>query len=464
MLLRDAHAAGFRVPETPRRPIEADTADAERDRKQSAALDERNARDTRLADRLEGARAQARFAKLIASAEASGEAGEGLTARIAKELRKLKMQGGLSNDGFATVETAVRGRAMKAEAEARAKDRIGRIGATIDTLVAATKAAPENFAAHVETAEQQLARLDLPETARALFRERLTDIPAAALSALAERAPDVAVDLIKRREGPAATRYGLSRTALRLIAKQADSAIANTDVATTHGATIKGTRAYADARAAIADAERGDAPESALTAWLPHAAVIGRNGARELQDLSGGAAETFTRKKSAAAEVRTRLAAGETLDPNDPAHVEGADAAYAERPPQERATSALAFAKSTRIVPASLARELIVRLKGDDLEAAAEAARTIATLAREDNASLARLDPGTVREALAIDTLQNAGLAPADAVRRFREGADVPIHERDRRTRDFDRRAGGRDIAAIIERLFGTALDGIAEA
>ncbi len=393
------------------------------------------------------------FAKRIADAEGAGEAGEGFAKRIASELRAYKAV--LPGEGFDALRLSIGDRALRAEANARARDRILRVGQTIDMFVAAAKAAPENFATHFESAEEALGRLQLPAKAMMLFRQRLADIPAAALGALVERAPSVAVDLIKRREGPAAARFGVSRTARRLIAKQAEATQQNADLQTSQTNALAAARAHTDANAAITAAERGEAPETALTAWLPQASTIGDRGARELRKRSAAAAKAIARRKDATARARERLARGEPLD-----DAEGADGAYTELP-DARDDDAVAFVKTGRLVPRALARATAARLRSDDLDAAAAAARMVAAFVRDDESLVAAIDPDTVREALTIDAALSAGLPAAEAVRRVRDAADVPPRERSRRAGDFERAANGGDIARLLERLFGASVGGI---
>jgi hypothetical protein len=457
MLLRDRPDAGFRVPVVSRARIVPDDAAAKVDAKLSDALARRDERDRRMAVSVERARADARFAKAMGAAE------PGFVAQIDADLSAYKREpGALAGGDFEALRASVRGRAMRAEAAARSRERILRLGRVFDALVAAARATPATFAAHYETATRTVDALGLQPKVQAAFRARLPEIATAALSAIAAMEPERAAELIRHREGPAAASYGIPRAALRVLAKQSDAALDGARFAQEQRAAADATRAFADAEAAIAAAARDEGPETALASWRAEAATIGAAGVRELRRQSDAAAKALARKTAGAATVRELLAQGQTLDPVDQAHVEGVDRVYAAfaatEPPlntQARNTADVAFARAVRIVPLPVVRRLTGNLRGDDKGAAAAAAHAIAALEATDAALTKRFDWATLGEARRIAAATQAGFAGADAVAQLRAAADVPVGERARRRTTFDREVTGAAIARALERAFG---------
>jgi len=421
MLLRDTNPSDFRVPTMPRASA-IDGEKAKADRAAEDALRRRNERDTRLSAAHERARARTQMLKMFAE---EGQESAGLVARADAALKAYKgSPGALKGDDFAALVRDVRGQALSLEAMARARERIVQTGKTLDTLIEATRAAPENFEAHVGAAREAIEGQKLPAKVEAAVRARLSEIPEAALAALIERDPAHAADLIKTREGPADAAFGLDRATLRVLGRHAAAAIDETEATHANSANVAAMRAHADAANAIEAAARGEGDEAGLTAWLAQAETIGPKATRTLRRQSKAAAKVVAQRNAAAAALREKRARGEDL----------ADATD---------------------------DTIAADLKSGDATRALRAAERIVAL--EAKGLVARLPKSLVAEAHILATATRAGFTPTDALQHLRDAADVSATDRARRTNDFDRTANGEALARAIEQAFAIQIAGIAD-
>lgn len=415
MLLRDTNPSDFRVPTAPGRTIASDPAAED-------ALRRRNERDAQLALAHERARARTQMLKMFAE---EGQESAGLVARTDAALKAYKASpGALKGDDFAALARDVRGQALSVEAMARARGRVVQTGKTLDTLIEATRAAPENFEAHTNAAREAIDGQKLPAKIEAAFRARLAEIPEAALGALIERDPAYAAELIKRREGPADATFGLDRATLRMLAKQAAAAIDQAQAERAKGANVAAMRAHADAAIAIEAAERGEGDEAGLTAWLAQAETIGPKATRTLRRQSKAAAKVVAERNAAAAALREKRARGEDL---------------------------------TDTADDTIAADL----RSGDAERVMRAAERIVAL--EVKGRVARLPKTLIAEAHTLTAATNAGFTPTDALQHLRAAADLTPTDRTRRTTAFDRTVGGEAIANAIEQAFAIHIAGIAD-
>ncbi len=354
-----------------------------------------------------------------------GQESAGLVARADAALKAYKASpGALKGDDFAALARDVRGQALSLEAMARARGRVVQTGKTLDTLIEATRAAPENFEAHTNAAREAIDGQKLPAKIEAAFRARLAEIPEAALGALIERDPAHAVDLIKTREGPAAATFGLDRATLRMLGKQAAAAIDQAEATHANNTNVEAMSAHADAANAIDAAARGEGDEAGLTAWLAQAETIGPKATRTLRRQSKAAAKVVAQRNAAAAAVREKRARGEDL--------------------------------------ADTADDTIAAdMKSGDAERALRAAERIVAL--EAKGLVARLPKTLIADAHTLTAATNAGFTPTDALQHLRAAADLTPTDRTHRTNTFDRTANGEAIAHAIERTFAITITGIAD-
>lgn len=450
MLLRDTIPSDFRVPTAPRRVIAADHAGEE-------AVRRRDERDAALSLAHERARARGELLAMFADEERPAQ---GFIARADEAFKRYKSApGALRGDELKTLERDVRGHALRLEAMARARDRVLQAGKTLDTLIDATRKAPQNFAVHAQAARGTIDGLKLPAKAADAFRARLPEIPEAALTALIERDPEHAATLLKSREGPASAAVGLDRTTRRILAKHAAAAIAQAGHGNANRADVAAMRAHADAANAIAAAERGEGDEAGLTAWLAHADVIGTAAARDLRAKSKAAAATVARRKAAVTAARERLARGETLADTDDEGVDGLYAELAHGEDRDRA-----FAQAVGKLPAALVRRIAQGLKSGDPSRATQAAQFVVALEEKSETLVARLPASLRADAHRIAAAATAGFAGADAMRHLQEATNLPREERTRRAQAFERTIDGRALARAIEQTFAVKVAGIADA
>lgn len=462
MLLRDTSLSDFRVPTTQHRPIAADDAKAKAERAGEEALRRRDARDANLALAHERARARAELFKMFADEERPAN---GFVARADEALKTYKSaSGALRGEDLKLLERDVRGHALRLEAMARARDRVLQAGKTLDTLIAATRAAPQNFEAHAEAARSTVDGLKLPAKVTDAFRARLPEIPEAALTALIERDPQHAGHLLKSREGPASPAFGLDRATRRILAKHAEAAVAQGKHRRTNDADIAALRAHADAANAIAAAEHGEGDESGLTAWLAQSDVIGDAAARDLLRKSKAAAKTVARRKAAVSAARERLARGETLADTDDEGIDGVYAGLQRGAPESREHADMAFAEVAGKLPATLVRRIAADLKSADAPRAERVAQLVVALEAKNAKLVARLPRSLIVEAHRLAAATKAGFTGADALRHLQEAADTPRAERTRRSQEFDRTVDGAALARAIEQAFAVEADGIADA
>lgn len=454
MLLRDTNPSDFRVPSVPRRAVAADDAKAKAERVGEEALRRRDERDANLAAAHERARARSSLFKMFAE---EGRPAAGFVRRADEALKRYKSSPeALRGDDLKTLERDVRGHAMRLEASARARERVLQAGRTLDTLIAATRAAPQNFAAHAEAARELVARLRLPEKATAAFRARLPEIPEAALAALIERDPQHASQLIETREGPASRAHRIDRATLRVLAKHANAAVDEAEQHRTAGKNTAAMRAHADAANAIDAAERGEGDESALTAWLTQSEKLGPAATRMLRRQSRAAAKTVARRKAATASARKKLARGEPLDDTNR---EGLDGVYAALAPDDEA----AFVEAAGALPAAVVRRIAADLKSGDPTRAQRAAEFVLALEAKNEDLVDRI-PKTLRaEAHRLADATAAGFTATDAAAYLSAAADIPNADRTRRTTDFDRTIDGATLARAIEQAFAVDVAGIAD-
>ncbi|MFM9863665.1 MAG: hypothetical protein ACKVRO_08660 [Micropepsaceae bacterium] len=457
MLLRDTNTSDFRVPLGPRRPIAADDANAKADRQARSALRRRDERDTRLASAHERARARTQLLKMFAQ---DGQKSVGLVARADEALKAYRASpDALTGDDFDALSRDVRGQAMRLEAPARARERVVQLGKTLDTLIEATRAAPQNFAAHADAAREAIEQLKLPAKAAAAMRARVTDIPEAALAALIERDPQHAADLIKTHEGPADAAHGLDRATLRVLGKQAATAMEEAGAERANSANIAAMRAHADAANAIEAAARGEGDEAGLTAWLAQAETIEAAATRTLRRQSKAAAKTVADRKTAAAAIREKLARGQDIgDAND----EAVDHAYAGHGAADKG-GGRAFAQAAGRMPAPLVRSIAADLKSGDPTRAQRAAELVVELEQKDEKLVTRLPPALCAEAHNLATAAKAGFNATDAALHLRDAPDLNPTDRNRRTASFDRTIDGAALARAVEQTFAVRVAGIAD-
>lgn len=450
MLLRDTNPADFRVPETARRqPATPANLAGEQ------ALHRRRERDTALATAHERARTRAELFRM-----SDEPASSGLVKRADEALKKYRSSpNAMKGDDFAALARDMRAEALRREAMARAQSRVVETGKTIDTLIEATRAAPRNFAANAEAAREAIDRVRLPAKIAAAFRDRIAEIPEAALAEWIERDPDYAAELIKRREGPADAEHGLDRATLRLLGKQAAAAIDQQEAAAANAATIAALRTHADAADAIDAAASGEGDESGLTAWLGDAETIGPRATRTLRKRSKAAAKTVADRKAAAADLRAKLARGEDVrDANDDA----VDRAYADAAIADDAGEQ-AFTEAVGRLPAPVVRRIAADLRAGDPTRALRAAELVVALEQKNGELVARLPKSLIAEAHDLAAASTAGLTAADAARYLREAADLGQSDRDRRAQDFDHTINGAALVQAIEQTFAIAAKGIAD-
>jgi hypothetical protein len=456
MLLRDTNPSDFRVPAKPGRTIAADDAKAKGERAGDEALHRRDERDAGLALAHERARVRAELFKMFAEEERPAG---GLVARADQALKAYKSKSGaLRGEDLKALERDVRGHALRLEATARARDRVQQAGKTLDVLIAATRTAPQNFAAHAETARSTVESLKLPAKVAEAFRARLSEIPEAAIAALIERDPAQAAQLLKSREGPARAEHGLDRATRKLLTKQAEAAAAQAEHGAANDANVRGLRAHADAANAIDAAGRGEGDEAGLTAWLAGSDAIGEVAMRDLRRKSKAAAKTVAKRKAAIAAAREALARGEP-----PADDEGLDGVYASLPPRpDREGTDAAFVEAAGKLPAALVRRIAADLKSADPDRALNAAQLVVALEEKSERLVARLPASLRSEAHRLSAAAAAGLTAADARRHLHEAADRPSTERDRYAEIFDRTIDGATLVRAIEQVFAITAVGIA--
>lgn len=457
MLLRDTNPSDFRVPTKPGRTIAVDDAKAKAARAGDEALQRRDERDAGLALAHERARARAELFKLFADEERPAK---GFVAQADDALRRYKANAGaLRGDDLKTLERDVRGQALRLEATARARERVLQAGRTIDTLIAATRTAPQNFAAHAETARSTVDGLKLPAKVADAFRARQSEIPEAAIAALIERDPIHAAQLLKSREGPASAEHGLDRATRRMLTKQAEAAAAQAEHRAASDANVAALRAHADAASAIDAAERGEGDEAGLTAWLAQSDVLGEAAVRDLRRKSKGAATTVARRKAAVTAAREALARGEA-----PADDDGLDGVYASLPSSsDREGADMAFVEAAGTLPAALVRRIAADLKSADPARALNAAQLVVALEQKDMRFVARLPASLRTDAHHLSAAAASGITAADARRHLQDAAGRAPADRNRQAEAFDRTIDGAALVRAIEQTFAVTAAGIAD-
>ena len=454
MLMRDMKLEGFRVPGAARR-------DGVQRVPRDDIVEARNARDAAVGGALERSRAGLLFDRTLRAAHTRGPVlpvvEEALAAyRTSRGARSLEREDVLA------LEHRVRLRAIRREADVRARDRVQKLYDLIDRMAASAATAPQGLTGFYSTAKDALERLDLPAKTMNQLRSRLPEIPIAALRSLIVRSPAAARSLIKRREGPARESFGVPPGALHLLAKEAKAAVAAAESSLSDERSVAATRARVDALTMADDVERGEAPAAEL--------YRSRRGSdeRELRDVRRQRAAVRKRlaeRAEAAQVVRGKLARGEAIDADHTDDIDGLDSYYragadarAILDPGARDREDLALVRLAGAMPQGVARRVVEQLRGEDLDAAAAAAAFVAAAEKVDAKLVSRLDDSTLELVHRIDAAVRAGLAGREAVRRLRESIDLSPAERKHREEEFRRVVDGEAIARAIEELFGVRI------
>jgi hypothetical protein len=466
MLLRGSQAsAGFTVPVVKRRLVES--ADPLRDKLErigTEALLKRDAIDARVSALRASSRSRRALLDRLREAQERGETGKGFAKRFEGEMRKVRAErmAGAGNDRALELlkqrsddlDGWFFDRALKVEAGTRARERVASIGKAID--VAATRADPARFEAHHAEARKTLDGVSLPAKVAKAFRARLPEIPRAALLALAEHEPTLALEFVERRKGPAHPKFGLTRTVVRLIGKQA---LAKLD-ADQSGSDIErqadASRVLADRTAAVEAVGRGEETENELS--LVGLSAIGGRHARQLRGDIRDARKVVSKREKFARAVRERLSAGSKLDPKSDADAEGLDIVYArdvtgganDDAQRQRDVS---FAAAAGMLPRTLAKAIGNLVLGDDTARVIEGVKLIQALERVDGALTETLDRHVLQEAHEILDIVESGVDWHEAVRMSRDN-DVSAPERDRRAPEFVKHL---DIERVFD-VLGEAL------
>jgi hypothetical protein len=468
--------AGFIVPVVGRtRAVAVDPAREKLSRIAGDALAKRDEADARVSATLESARSRLSLLAKLRDAHEQGETGAGFTRRFEGELKKAKAERlaraanpqalELLKARSDALDGEFQARALRTEAGTRARDRVVSIGKTIDDLVAATEANPSMFESHYTAGRDALERLNLPKKALAAFRDRLSEIPRAALRALAERQPAAAVEFTTRRKGPAHPKFRVSADVVRLIGKQAqarlDAAKRGREVAD----GVKATRTAVDLAADIDAYKRGETPALSMLGLKDLSATHGKRLRKE------GEAARAERKRleKAGATVRERLAAGKKLEPDHANDVDGVDVHY-EAHARNRTVPAdddgaseadVAFTATAGILPKALAAKITALVRADEPARVVAGVKLIDALERVDAALTKRLDRHVLEEAHDVIELNKAGVEWTEAVRVVRAGIDLPARERERRAQTFEREADGKQIADAIAKALGVEVRGL---
>jgi hypothetical protein len=448
MLLRGSQdQTGFTVPVVKRRSIEkADPSRDKLERITGEAVAKREATDARVSATFETARSRAQLLEMLSEAEQNGDVGEGFAVRFARDLKKAKDERlsraanpealGLLKDGAEDLDRDLHHRALRAEAGARTRERIVRIGRMIDDLVAAAQAAPRSFEIHHATAREAISGLNLPSKVVAAFRARLPEIPRAALRALAQKEPDVALDLIKRRKGPAHPKFGVEPSVAQMIAKQARAKLDEDDGTQAIDEGVNALRALADREEAVAAYGRGEAGAEALS--LRGLDGVGAPHLRRLRQDGHAVRQRRRGQERASANVRKRFAQGLKLDADDDAQVEGLDLVYArDATSTSGEASDVGFAAAAGMLPKGLIKKIGDLVLSDDDERVAAGAKLVQAIEGIDAALTKRLDPHILDEAHEIIDIVEAGIDWIEAARLARERVDVSASERERRAQQF---------------------------
>lgn len=471
--------AGFVVPVVARsRAGAVDPAREKLSRIASEALSKRDEIDGRLSASLESMRSRVGLLRRLREAHENGETGEGFARRFQGELKKAKAERlaraanpralEILKERSDTMEREFHERAIRTEAGTRARDRVALIGKAIDDLVAAAAANPSMFESHYNAGRDALEGLNLPKKAVTAFRERLSEIPGAALRALAERQPVVAIDVVARRKGPAHPKFRVNADIVRLIGKQAqarlDAAARGSEVAD----GVKATRTAVDVGANIDAYKSGEAPALSLTGLKTLSPTHRKRVLKESEE----ARSARKRLDRAGGEVRERLASGKTLDPDDANDIEGVDVHY-EAYARGRAGDAdgedgereadVAFTATAGILPKALMKKITAFIQSDVPTRVVAGVKLIDALERVDRALTKRLDRHVVEEAHDVIDLAQAGIAWEEAVRIVRAGIDLPAPERARRAQTFERETDGAQLAGAIGEALGVSIKGLTD-
>lgn len=475
MLLRGSQSRGGFVVPVVVHPKESDHPKRWPGRLTNDVVRERDAADARVSVVLESSRSRARLLGKLQDANEQGATGAGFARRFAMELkqdREARLGRAANSQALGALRTQsdqldseFQFRALKAEAGGRARDRIAQIGRMIDEFVSATKANPSGFEAHYDAALEGLEGLRLPKKVIAAFRERLSEIPRAALQVLAEEQPATAVDLVDRRQGPAHPRFGLKADVVRMLGKFACSKLEASDRARAAADDAQSTRAAIDIDSAIAAYKRGERDTLSLSGLES----VGRAHRRSLRDKAKEARAERRRRDASVIATRERLAAGKAMDPDDPSDVDALDA-YFDHAVRVRGGGAelgerdVALAAAAGVLPKSLARKIAVLVQSEDVSEAGAGARLIEELEKVDARLTKRLDPHVLRDAHDVIELAQAGVDWGEAVRLARQGTETAASERGRRAKAFTENAGGAAIVDAISKALGAEIAAVNDA
>jgi hypothetical protein len=479
MLLRGSQdQPGFTVPLIKRRLIEkADPSRDKLERITGDAVAKRDSADARVNATFEGARSRAQLLEMLSEVEQNGDVGEGFARRFVQEIKKAKGERfaraanpralGLLKDGAEDMDRDLHSRALRAEAGARTRERIARIGRMVDDFVTAAQTAPHSFETHYVTAREAIAGLELPAKVVAAFRARLPEISRAALRALAEKEPDVALDIIERRTGPAHPRFGVERPVVQMIAKQAQAKLDEDEGKGAIDDDVNAIRALADREEAVAAYGRGEATPGA-TLSLRGLDGVGASHLRQLRHESQTVRQQRRRQEKASAIVRRRLAQGLKLDADDEAQAEGLDLVYLRDAASTSGEgSDVAFAAAAGVLPTGLNKKIGDLVLSDEDERVVAGVKLVQTLERIDPALTKRVDRHVLDEAHEVMDIVESGIDWTEAVRLARERVDVPGTERERRSQQFAEQSDpgwvGRALGEALGLKPGSAEDGSAQ-
>lgn len=478
MLLRGSQThAGFTVPVVKRRLVEkADPLRERLDRITSSALEKRNDMDARLSVARESGRSRLSLIEKLNEAGERGETGKGFAKRFEAELKKAKAERLAEAANPRALETLkaqsddldreFQLRALKTEANTRARERIETIGKAFDDLVAAASANPQRFEALHESARSALVRMALPSKAAAAFRARLPEIPRAALLAFVERDPAQALDFVQRRKGPARAKFGVEQDVLRLIGKQAKAKLDEDEGAPVMEKGVQATRMLVDRRGALEALQRGEGSVEALS--LEGLGDAGGAHARELVRDIRGARRDERRRQKLATLVRSRLVTGQKLDPDSEAHGEGLDLFYAQEAQQRGAPGSeddeaierdVGLSVRAGLLPKTLVKTINEMVLGDDDGRVIVGVKMIEALERADEALTRPLRREALAEAHEILDIVRSGVDWREAVRLARESTDADPAQRHVRDEAFARQAAAFDLPKAIAEALGVPDD-----
>jgi hypothetical protein len=389
---------------------------------------------------------RAHLLDMLSEAEEKDEVGVGFAQRFGQKMELSRNRRpahatdaqalALLKAGSGAVDRDLFERALRVEAGARTRERVARIGKTIDDLVAAAQATPQRFERYYSTGRAVLAESPLPAKVVAAFRARLPEIPRAALLALAERDPEVAIDLIGRRSGAAHPKFGVSASVVQMIAKQARAKLNEDGSAHAIDNDANVVRMLADREEALASYDRGEDVDGALSVRGVDGAAVSHR--RRLRVDGHAARQKRERQEKAATVVRKRLAEG--LEPGSDGEA-GVDLVYtrdvAAKSGDVDARGDVAFTIAAGVLPRQFANKIRELVMSDESASVIAGTKLITMLERINPALTKRVERHVLREAHEIIDIVESGIDWPEAVRLARESVDVSDSEREALFRQF---------------------------